>query len=470
MYRRLLLSTLFCLLAVAGRLPAAPPEPVEGDLFEQNDEGREAEAPPAPRRKGDNAPKSPPIIYDGSGDASGDVLMEGEGYSDGCGMDGGCCDGCGDCGECCDDCCGCGGCGGCGWYVRQEALSWWVRGQRLPPLVTTGPSTAQPPFAGAFPDATVLVPTERINGDGRVGGRLTIGCSADCCSGFDGNFFVLENQSFLTDVGSDAQQVIARPFFNEAFGGQSQALPVALPGLLSGTVAIRSSNSVMGGEANWRHACIDMCCRRVDFIAGYRFLRFDEDLHIDQLSATVVTQPNLPANTILTFSDLFGTENEFHGGQLGVAINLKRSCCWSLDLMAKCALGGMRQRVSISGSRTITAPTLGTLEFPDGGVLALGTNIGDYERTKFSAVPQFDLTLTRQLNCCWKFTCGYTFLYASNVVRPGDQIDTGPGGIPFINSNEFPPRIGPAGTRPRFAFNDSDVWMQGINLGLECAF
>jgi hypothetical protein len=59
-------------------------------------------------------------------------------------------------------------------------------------------------------------------------------------------------------------------------------------------------------------------------------------------------------------------------------------------------------------------------------------------------------------------TCGYTFLYWSRVVRPGDQIDL------EVNQELIPPGSGdglPA--HPQFAFRDTDLWVHGFNVGLE---
>jgi Putative beta barrel porin-7 (BBP7) len=80
------------------------------------------------------------------------------------------------------------------------------------------------------------------------------------------------------------------------------------------------------------------------------------------------------------------------------------------------------------------------------------------------------------------FRVGYTFLYISDVVRPGAQIDRN------INSNTqpltgptvFDPVTGaPIGTafsavsapaRPQFTFQRDEFWAQGVNFGLEFKF
>ena len=63
---------------------------------------------------------------------------------------------------------------------------------------------------------------------------------------------------------------------------------------------------------------------------------------------------------------------------------------------------------------------------------------------------------------------GYNFLYWSNVIRPGDQIDT------VIDVNRVPRFVPPgvivpdAGVqRPAVLFRETDFWAQGINFGVQ---
>ena len=66
---------------------------------------------------------------------------------------------------------------------------------------------------------------------------------------------------------------------------------------------------------------------------------------------------------------------------------------------------------------------------------------------------------------------GYSLLYLNDVVRPGKQIDRV---IKLGRSSQailFTPAVGLVGpARPGFAFNSSEFWAQGINLGLEFQF
>jgi hypothetical protein len=98
----------------------------------------------------------------------------------------------------------------------------------------------------------------------------------------------------------------------------------------------------------------------------------------------------------------------------------------------------------------------------EGGILALDSNIGNHNRTRFGAMPEFGLNMRYQWSCLWTLSAGYTLIGLTNVVRPGDQIDL------QLDPAQFPP--GQPGTFPEFAFKDSDLWLQGFNIGIECNF
>lgn len=365
-----------------------------------------------------------------------------------------------------DDCGG--GCAGgwCNWggcqcrqfYARAEYLQWWVRGSDTPPLVTTSPEDTSPQIAGILPAATVLFGNERINTKGRSGGRFTLGYWFDCCDsiGIENTFL------FLGDAQQSYQNgtpILARPFDN-AETGNPDAVLISLPGIVSGNIAVTSNSKVYGNEVNLRRALYIDGCRRIDLLAGYRFFQMSEQLRIG--TNTTSLDPSSPVTVGTTFNifDSFHTRSQFNGGQMG--INSQHYFgCWSVDLLAKLALGGMSQTVTIDGN-TIVTPPGGTQTSNRGGVLALPSNMGQFTRSRFAVIPEFGVNLHRQLNPCWKVNLGYTIMVVTNVIRPGDQIDLN------VDPNQFPPPAtsGPF-TAPAFAFHDSDIWLQGLNVGLE---
>lgn len=168
--------------------------------------------------------------------------------------------------------------------------------------------------------------------------------------------------------------------------------------------------------------------------------------------------------TSFVVEDRFHTHNEFVGGQLGMR-TLVQIDGFSLEVLAKVALGTTHQSVTIDGATTTTvagaAPVSGF-----GGLLALPTNIGSYSRDRFTVVPEVNVTLGYQLTSWLRGFVGYNFLYWSSVVRAGEQIDLG------VNPNYIPPPVTPTTGPPRPAFlgTTTDLWVQGLTFGVELSY
>jgi hypothetical protein len=103
-----------------------------------------------------------------------------------------------------------------------------------------------------------------------------------------------------------------------------------------------------------------------------------------------------------------------------------------------------------------------------GGLLALPSNIGPYRQDRFAVVPEGAVRISYHFTERLLGLVGYTFLYVSDVARPGDQID------PTVNRSQIPSVTGAgplAGVaRPQFNFGHSEFWTQGISLGLQWRF
>jgi hypothetical protein len=398
-----------------------------------------------------DAGPAPPEHYD-----EGSVWDEGYGGCDSCG-------GCGDCGEC-FDCCGLGNCECRRFWGRAEYLQWWVRGSQTPALVTTSPDNTPVGAAGVLPGATILFGDGRLNSNTRSGGRFTLGYWLDSCEslGVENTFFFLANENDSFSASSDGSPIIARPFFNTETGREDSVL-VGYPEIVIGSINVTTYSRVYGNEINLRRALYFDACRRVDLLAGYRFFQLAEQLQVQENKTSIQQGGTVPVGTTFNILDSFHTKSNFHGGQLGINTRLYGNC-WSIDLLAKVALGGLTQQVTIDGSTIVTAP--GTAPVTNrGGILAQNSNMGAFNRGRFSVIPEFGINAHRQLGRCWQVNVGYTFLFVSNVVRPGDQIDI------QLDPRQFPPPTsqGPF-TAPAFAFQETDVWLQGINVGLEYNF
>ena len=363
------------------------------------------------------------------------------------------------CGDCCDDCCGWGPMPG--FWGRAEYLYWWLRGSETPPLVTTSPDGTPQAQAGVLPEATVLFGGERLNQSGRSGARFTLGYWFNCCdyTGIDTSVFFLGkvNQQYYND--SQGSPILARPFFNVINEAQDAQL-IAYPDIVVGSIAASSTSHVYGGDVNLRRALFVDCWTSFQVLAGYRYFGLVEGLGVESNTESIDPNGSVPVGTTFAIFDRFDTNNYFHGGQLGVATQFINGC-WTVDLGAKLALGAVSQRVKINGGTTTTVPGQEPVNAA-GGILALGSNSGTYHRKQFAVLPEFLVDVRYQLTPLWRLNLGYTLMILTNVVRPGDQIDLN------IDPNQFPPSSG--GTQPRFAFHNSDIWLQGLNVGIECNF
>ncbi len=225
--------------------------------------------------------------------------------------------------------------------------------------------------------------------------------------------------------------------------------------------------------------------RHTDVLYGFRWANLDESIQITedlQEFTSITTNPPTLGNSIDVF-DRFATENEFMGGEIGYETEWEHQR-WSLNFLSKLAIGNTRQRVRVTGSTTID-DGLGTVSVTDGGLLTqrfvhpgadliagnaddfVVGNIGDYKRDEFSMIPEIGLTLGYNLTQRLKLTGGYTLLYWSNVLRPGDQIDLDVNGN-LLNRNGTPdPATIVQGDHPRFVFHQTDLWLHGLNLGAE---
>lgn len=413
---------------------------------------------------------------------------------------------CGDCGP--PDGRGCGtapGCVGessnCGngnrFWGSAEFLLWWIKQGQVPPLATAGTLNSGGTLG---PGTTTLFGGDQDYGV-RPGGRFTIGYWFDCdqTEGIEGSYFFLNGPADNFSVSSSdlpGSMLLARPFFNVISGLQDRQL-ISFPGIIGGSIGISSNSQLQGAELNLlcnRCYCCNECrqttgcqtggcettgCQtggcetggsyksghRVDLIAGFRYFGLDEDLGITENLTFLPTAPSppfVPGETLAVF-DRFETRNTFYGGQIGARGEWWRGR-WFVNVLGKVALGNMHQEVRINGTTVFTNPG-GAPVSQQGGLLALPTNIGSYSRDQFAVVPEIGINVGRQLTCHLRVFAGYTFMYWSSVVRPGDQIDFG------VNTTQLPTATGPGtlvgAARPAFAFHDTDFWAQGINFGME---
>jgi hypothetical protein len=182
----------------------------------------------------------------------------------------------------------------------------------------------------------------------------------------------------------------------------------------------------------------------------------------EQITALAGAGPFAGAN--IAVSDRFSTHNEFWGGQIGVDGGWTWGR-WSLDGLLKLALGGTYEAVNVAGGQSVTLPGGGTPTTFVGGLLALPGNIGFASRDRFAVVPEVGVKAGVFVTEHLRLTIGYTFLYWSDVVRPGDQIDRA---LDETRIPNFPTGLAPtAGVHPALVLRSSDFWAQGLSFGCE---
>ncbi len=363
------------------------------------------------------------------------------------------------------------------FYVRGEYLLWKVKKDSVPPLVTTSTNPFDFGILGR-PTTEILFGGDGINGDTRSGARFTAGLFLDDCDdkAIEVSGFFLGNKTQTFDANSAQFPVIARPFFSLNRNMEFSQL-TAFDNNATGSLHEQNTSDLWGAEANLRcclccgQHCPDDCDGwaglhyRVDGLAGFRYLDLREDLSITENVRNFPNAQNQLTNLGLIVVDDFATHNQFYGGQVGLDATVD-SGPWSLNVTGKVALGDTAQEVRINGSQLVTNLN-GTTSTAVGGLLALSSNIGTFHKNAFSVVPEVNTTLSYHINEHWRLFAGYDLLYWTNVLRPGHQIDTTLDET-LIPNFEPPGTVAPAGqNRPAVPFQRSDIWAQGLNLGLE---
>jgi hypothetical protein len=380
--------------------------------------------------------------------------------------------GCGS--PCCSRCCGPPG----RFWVRAEYLYWSTQGMRVPPLVTTGPSAAQPGFIGST-GTQVLSGNSLVDGYGRSGGRITAGTWINPCQtvGVEADYFQLITATSNFSATSTGDPILSRPFFDVAPTKAEQNVQlVASPGVVSGTVSDSTYTQLLGAGARLR---LNLCCGsncfsnqclpnmngpggyRYDFLLGYRYLRLADGVSVNENLTAGASAPVTQQGTFL-INDTFRTVNQFNGLDFGTLFMFYRGR-WGLEFIERVALGFTNQRVDITG-QTISTPTGGTSTTSQGGLLAQTSNIGSYSRDAFSFVPELNANLTYAFTPRLRAVVGYTVIFWSNVARAGSQIDTD------VNSTLLPQSTQPATgdlRHPQFSYHEAPFWAQGISAGLD---
>jgi hypothetical protein len=365
-------------------------------------------------------------------------------------------------------------------YVVAEGLKFYPKGANAPPLLSTSPIGTPQPQAGVIgqPGTEVLLGGSEFDDEALYGGRVALGfwtMGAEYV-GFEFNYMGFDNggttfnaeSSFNPENGGG---ILALPFFNvttgledslilaypdfQAAGGiiDTGGVPIDLNGSFSldSDLEIHSASALMKNvvwvlpDAGWR----------MFLLGGYRFFWLSDDL---DMTSTIEPVGALFGGSRLEIFDSFDTQNQFHGGEIGLQTDLA-SGPWSIGILAKVALGNNHQELEIEGD---TRAVAGATVIPSpGGLFAQPTNIGRSTDDVFTVLPEASVTFGYQITRCVKVTAGYNFLYMNHVLRAAEQIDRS------INTTQFDNGILVGDARPARNLVDSEFWMHGFSTGVE---
>src|SRR6266404_4166995 len=153
---------------------------------------------------------------------------------------------------------------------------------------------------------------------------------------------------------------------------------------------------------------------RIFGIVGTKFVSLEEDVNISYTLAGG------------NFFEDFHTRNFFFGGNLGAMVQYCRGKL-ELDAALKVGLGLNYYQTTILGRNSVGSPTQ---------VFTSNANIGYYENSVFSAVPEVNLNASYAVTEHLSVRVDYTFLAMTNVQRPGSEISTTLGGAPYTPTRE----------------------------------
>jgi hypothetical protein len=358
-------------------------------------------------------------------------------------------------------------------WVSADYIQGWMRpGPLTAPLASTGLASDSPNAAAIGQPGTTVLFGNSINFRTTPGARLEFGGFVDddnrVSFEVSGLYYAPTTSRFSASSDAGGNPLLGRPFFDTLSQSEKAELD-SLPGQYSGSVTVAAVSQLWGFEANARYHIYALGRAHLDFLGGYRYLRLTESLSVqDQVtglgpnSLTLQGMP-LPLGTTLTDHDSFATTNQFSGLNVGTRLRWEGDH-YFVSAFGKAAFGCTNQTVQINGITSALTPGGGTTT-AQGGILALPSNIGDYSRNVFAIVPECGVNLGVDLTSHIRITAGYSFLYWSEVARPGAQIDhaSNPALIPGD------PNFGAlgGGARPAFSFNNSPFWVHSLTCGLE---
>jgi hypothetical protein len=205
-----------------------------------------------------------------------------------------------------------------------------------------------------------------------------------------------------------------------------------------------------------------MCNFRVDALAGLRYMHLRESLSITESLTSTNPAGTVPVGSTVTVTDLFRTQNNYYGGQIGLTGEVRVGRVVG-GFRALWGLGEIHRDVLVAGTTGLTVPGQLPVTSP-GGVLALPSNSTHSLSDQLAFASEYDASVGYQITDHVKVSVGYALFYLTHAVRPGGQIDT------TVDPSQFPPAVGTTTGRPQFALHTTNFWLQGVSFGVELRY
>lgn len=225
-------------------------------------------------------------------------------------------------------------------------------------------------------------------------------------------------------------------------------------------IRVRSSTDVWGTELNALLVPQPDEPLAWGMLFGGRYLNFGEKFVLSDVFYDTSNTGNIAVR------DSYEVRNHFGG------VNLGGQAQWSMgrfqaSVVGKVALGVVRQNTDIRGETVVNGSAfgMGNASFP-GGVFTQANNIGNYTQDRFGVLPEANFRLAFAVTQNLKLSVGYDALFINSVLRAGNQIDRNVNvnqSVLFGNGTSLPARA-PGN------FNDSSLWMHGVNFGIGLSY
>jgi hypothetical protein len=341
-------------------------------------------------------------------------------------------------------------------WDAYELLYWWPQRQPLPVLAVRPPGGT----------SEVLLGGRAIDSQPSAGGRFAVGWSTNTeqTGGLEVVYFFLGTRTFKQNVRSFAGGTASEfglPYTNAASGAR-ELLTLARPGFADAHLTAFTSVRVQGWEVNSVANVLDEKSVKLNALIGWRYFQAHEGARLEAI------QYRYDGRDVVRAADQFDAHNRFHGGQLGLHADVRRGLVFC-EMTAKIAFGQNYEVVKTEAMTFFQPGGAGPASaiYGGSGLYVQPSNFGRTANGVFAVLPEGTFKFGFRLGDAGRVYVGYSFLYLSDAVRPGDQIDRtlNPAQVPLASG------LAPAfGDRPARIVQRGDFWAQGLVIGLETRY